>query len=150
MKRGGQMRGSATRRFTGALVLTLAISAVTAAAALANETPHVKIAAPRTTTRRTIIFSGAATAEFPNLRAYWERGKATCAPTFAAKPRLAQEWRWNDIAPQDAAGLVPFERKETVYSGDTGDLYVLCAYLENRAGDVGARGQLSYRDPALR
>jgi hypothetical protein len=144
------MRGKAFRRFTAALVLTLAVSAIAAAASLANENPYVHIAAPRTSTRRTIIFSGATTAQFPNLRAYWERGRATCAATFADRPRLAQEWGWNDIAPQHSAGLVSFEHKETVYAGDTGELHVLCAYLVNHTGEVGARGQLSYRDPALR
>lgn len=133
-----------------ALVLTLAVSGIAAAASLANENPHVKIAAPRTSNRRTIIFSGATTAQFPNLRAYWERGRATCAVTFAGKPRLAQEWVWNDIAPQHSTGLVSFEHKETVYAGDTGELHVLCAYLVDHTGDVGARAHLSYRDPALR
>ena len=144
------MRGRVFRRFTPAVVLTLAVSAVGGAAALASENTHIKIAAPRTSTRRTITFSGATTAEFPNLRAYWERGQANCKPTFADRPRLAQEWEWNDIAPQHSAGLVSFERKETVHAGDTGELHVLCAYLVNDAGDVGARAQHSYRDPALR
>jgi hypothetical protein len=131
-------------------VLTVAVLAIAGAAALANETPHIKIAAPRTSTRRTITYSGATTAQFSNLRAYWERGTASCAPTFAAKPRLAQEWGWNDIAPLHSAGLVSFEHKETVHAGDTGELHVLCAYLVNHAGHVGARARLSYRDPALR
>ncbi len=144
------MRGRGFRRFTAAAVLPLAVSAIAGAAALANESPQIKIAAPRTSTRRTIIFSGATTAQFPNLRAYWERGKASCAPTFAAKPRLAQEWGWNDIAPQHSTGLVSFEHKETVHAGDTGELHVVCAYLVNHTGHVGARAQLSYRDPALR
>jgi hypothetical protein len=144
------MRGRAFRRFAAAGVLTVAVLAIAGAAALANETPHIKIAAPRTSTRRTITYSGATTAQFPNLRAYWERGTASCAPTFAAKPRLAQEWGWNDIVPQHSAGLVSFEHKETVHAGDTGELHVLCAYLVNHAGHVGARAQLSYRDPALR
>lgn len=145
------MRGRAFRRFTAAVLLTMAVSTITAAAALANENPHIRIAAPRTSTRaRTITFSGATTAQFPNLRAYWERGKATCASTFADKPRLVQEWGWNDIAPQHAIGLVSFERKETVPAGDTGELHVLCAYLVDHTGRVGARAQLSYRDPALR
>jgi hypothetical protein len=145
------MRGRAVRRCTAAVVLTVAVSAMAAATALANESPHIKIAAPRTSARaRTITFSGATTAQFPNLRAYWERGKASCAPTFADKPRLAQEWGWNDIAPEHSAGLVSFEHRETVHSGDTGELHVLCAYLVNHTGRVGARAQLSYRDPALR
>ena len=145
------MRSQAFRRFTAAVVLTLAVSAIAAAAALANENPHVKIAAPRTSTRaRTVTFSGATTAQFPNLRAYWERGKTTCASTVADRPILAQQWGWNDIAPQRAVGLVSFERTETVHAGDTGELHVLCAYLINHAGHVGARAQLSYRDPALR
>lgn len=146
-----QMRGGAFRRSAAAGVLTLAVSAIVAAAALANETPHIKIVAPRTSTRtRTITFSGATTAQFPNLRAYWEPGKSTCATTFAAKPRLAQEWGWNEIAPEHSAGPVSFERRETVPAGDTGELHVLCAYLVNHTGHVGARAQLSYRDPALR
>ena len=144
------MRGRAFRRFTPAVVLTMAVSAVFSAAALANENPHIKIAAPRASTRRTITFSGATTAEFPNLRTYWERGQTSCKPTFADRPRLAQEWGWNDIAPRDSAGLVSFERKESVYAGDTGELHVLCAYLVNDAGHVGALAQLFYRDPALR
>lgn len=145
------MRGRAFRRFTAAVVLTLAVSAIAGAAALANENPHIKIAAPRTSTRaRTIIFSGATTAQFPNLRVYWERGNANCATTFAEKPGLAQEWGWNDIAPQHSAGLVSFEHKVTVHAGDTGELHVLCAYLVNHTGQVGARARLSYRDPALR
>ena len=61
-----------------------------------------------------------------------------------------QEWGWNDIVPQHAVGLVSFERKETVAAGDTGELHVLCAYLVNHSGHVGARAQGSYRDPALR
>ena len=47
-------------------------------------------------------------------------------------------------------GLVSFEHKETVHSGDTGESHVICAYLVNHAGHVGARTQLAYRDPALR
>ncbi len=145
------MRGRPFRRFAAAGVLTLAVFAIAGAAALANEGPHIKIAAPRTSSRaRTVIFTGATTAQFPNLRAYWERGKASCAPTFAAKPGLAQEWGWNDIAPPHAVGLVSFEHNETVHAGDTGEGHVLCAYLDNHAGHVGARAQLSYRDPALR
>ena len=71
------MRGTAFSGLTAAVVLTLAVSAISAAAAFANENPHIKIAAPRTSTRvRTITFTGATTAEFPNLRAYWERGKS--------------------------------------------------------------------------
>jgi hypothetical protein len=147
------MRGRAFRRFAAAGVLTMAISMIAAGggAAVASESPHVKIVAPRTSAHtRTITFSGATTAQFPNLRAYWERGKATCAATFADRPRLVQEWWWNDIAPQHAAGLVSFEHKETVRAGDMGELHVLCAYLVNHSGHVGARAHLSYRDPALR
>ena len=144
------MRGRAFRRFAAAGLLTLAVSAIAAAAAVANETSHVKIAAPRTSTRvRTITFSGATTTHFPNLRTYWERGKSTCAATFADRPRLVHEWWWNDIAPDHAVGLVSFERKETVPAGDRGELHVLCAYLVNHSGHVGARAQLSYRDRAL-
>lgn len=145
------MRGRAFRRFAATAVLTLAVSVIAASAALASEGPHIKIAAPRTSPRaRTITFSGATTAEFPNLRAYWERGKATCAARFADKPRSVQEWGWNDIAPRHAVGLVSFEHKTTVPAGDTGELHVLCAYLVNHTGHVGARARLSYRDPALR
>ncbi len=148
------MRGRAFRRFAAAGVLTLAVSATAAAAAIANENPHVNVAAPRSSTRaRTIIVSGATTAQFPDLRAYWERvvdGRPTCAATFADRPRLVHEWGWNDVVPQHAVGLVSFERKETVAAGDRGELHVLCAYLVNRSGHVGARAQGSYRDPALR
>jgi hypothetical protein len=148
------MRGRAFRRFATAGVLTLAVSATAVAAASANESPHITIAAPRTSDRaRMITFSGATTAQFPNLRAYWEtvsHSRATCAATFADKPRLAQEWGWNDIVPQHAVGLVSFERKEAVRAGDRGELHLLCAYLVNHSGHVGARAQASYRDPALR
>jgi hypothetical protein len=148
------MRGRAFRRFAAAGVLTLAVSAIAVSASVANENPHIRIAAPRTSERaRTITVSGATTAQFPDLRAYWERvagGGATCAATFAERPRLVQEWGWNDIVSQDAVGLVSFERKETVAAGDTGELHLLCAYLVNRSGHVGARAQGSYRDPALR
>ena len=54
------------------------------------------------------------------------------------------------LVPQHAVGLVSFEREETVAAGDTGELHVLCAYLVNHSGHVGARAQGSYRDPALR
>jgi hypothetical protein len=148
------MRGRAVRRFAKAGVLTLAVSATAAAAASANESPHVMIAAPRTSERaRTITFTGATTAHFPELRAYWETvpdGRGTCAATFADRPRLAQGWGWNDIVSQHAVGIVSFERKETVRAGDRGELHVLCAYLVNHSGHVGARAQGSYRDPALR
>ncbi len=77
-------------------------------------------------------------------------GRASCAATFAGRPRLVQEWGWNDIVAQHAVGLVSFERKETVAAGDTGELHVLCAYLVDHSGRVGARAQGSYRDPALR
>jgi hypothetical protein len=135
-------------------VLTLAVSAIAAAASIASESPHIRLAAPRTSERaRTITFSGATSAQFPHLRAYWEpvlHSGATCAGTFAARPRHAQAWEWNDIAPQHAAGLVSFERKETVAAGDTGEIHLLCAYLVNHAGHVSARARGSYRDPALR
>jgi hypothetical protein len=148
------MRGRAFRRFAAAGVLTVAVSATAVAVAGANESPHIKVAAPRTSERaRTITVSGATTAQFPNLRAYWEtvsHGRATCATTFADRPRLVQEWGWNDIVPQHAVGLVSFERKERVAAGDRGELHILCAYLVNHSGHVGARAQGSYRDPALR
>lgn len=148
------MRGRAFRRFAVAGVLTLAVSVTAAAAASANESPHIRVVAPRTSERaRTITFSGQTTAQFPNLRAYWEtvsHSGATCAATFADKPRLAQEWGWNDIVGQHAVGLVSFERKETVAAGDRGELHLLCAYLVNHSGQVGVRAQASYRDPALR
>lgn len=148
------MRGRGIRRFATAALLTLAVSATAAAVASANASPHVKVVAPRTSTSaRTITFSGATTAQFPNLRGYWEtvsHSSATCAATFADKPRLAQEWGWNDIVPQHAVDLVSFERKETVRVGDTGELHLLCAYLVDHDGHVGARAQAFYRDPALR
>ena len=148
------MRGRAFRRFATAGVLTLAVSATAAAVASANESPQLRVAAPRTSARaRTITVSGATTAQFPNLRAYWEtvsHGRATCAATPADRPRLAQEWGWNEIVPQHGVGLVSFERKETVAAGDRGELHLLCAYLVNHTGHVGARAQGSYRDPALR
>jgi hypothetical protein len=62
---------------------------------------------------------------------------------------VAQEWGWNDIVPQHAAGLVSFEHKERVASGDGGDLHILCAYLVNHSGHVGAHAHGFYRDPAL-
>ncbi len=148
------MRGRAFRRFATAGVLMLAVSATAAAVASANESPHIKVVAPRTSERaRTITFSGATTAQFPNLRAYWEtvsHSRATCAATPADRPRLAQELGWNDIVPHHAAGLVSFEHKQTVAAGDRGELHLLCAYLVNHSGHVGARAQGSYRDPALR
>jgi hypothetical protein len=148
------MSGRAFRWFAAAGVLTLAVSAIATDAAIASESPHVRFVAPRTSeTARTITFSGATTAEFPNLRAYWEpvlHSAATCAGTFADRPRHAREWGWNDVVPQHATGLVSFERKETVAAGDRGEIHLLCAYLINRAGDVGARARGSYRDPALR
>jgi hypothetical protein len=132
----------------------LAVSAPAAAVASADGVPHIKVVAPRISERaRTITFSGATTAQFPNLRAYWEtvsHGRATCAATVADRPRLAQEWGWNEVVPQHAVGLVSFERKETVRAGDRGELHILCAYLVNHSGHVGARTQASYRDPALR
>jgi hypothetical protein len=132
----------------------LAVSATAASAASANGIPHIKVAAPRTSERvRTITFSGATTAQFPNLRAYWEtvsHSRATCAATVAGRPRLAQEWGWNEIVPQHAVGLVSFERKEKVAAGDRGELHLLCAYLVNTSGHVGAHVQASFRDPALR
>jgi hypothetical protein len=146
------MRGRAFRRFATAGVLGLVVSAIAATGALGNETPHVKIVAPRTSAHtRTITFSGATTSHFPNLRAYWERLGVSkpCAATFAERPRLVQQWEWNDMVPQHAVGLVSFEHKETVPAGDRGELHVVCAYLVNHAGHVGARAQLQYRDPAL-
>jgi hypothetical protein len=135
-------------------VLTLAVSATAAAMASANAIPHIKVAAPRTSERtRTITLSGATTVQYPNLRAYWEtlsHSSATCAATFADRPRLAPEWGWNDVVPQHAVDLVSFERKESVASGDKGELHILCAYLVSHSGHVGARAQASYRDPALR
>jgi hypothetical protein len=148
------MRGRAFRGFTAAGVLALAVSAIGGATALANESPHIKVAAPRTSPRaRTLTFSGATTAQFPNLHAYWElvtNGRATCAVSFADRPRAAHPLGWNEIVPQHAAGLVSFERKEMVPAGDMGALHVLCAYLVNHSGHVGARAQGSFRDPALR
>ena len=144
------MRGRSFRRLAAAAVLIVAVSATTGTAAFANETPHIRIAVPRTSRTRSIIFSGATTAAFPNLRAYSELGGAGCAATIAGKPRSAREFAWNDVVPQHAQGLVSFERTETVPAGDTGELHVVCAYLVNSAGHVGARAQLSYRDPALR
>ena len=148
------MRGRAFCRFAASGVLTLAVSAIAASAAIANESPHIKVVAPRTSERaRTITFNGATTVQFPDLRAYWERvvgGRASCAATFADRPRLAQEWGWNDIVPQHAVGLVSFERKETVAAGDGGELHVLCACLVDHSGHVGARAEGSFRDPALR
>ena len=148
------MRHRAFRRFATAAVLAVAASASVTVVASADGTPHIKVAAPRTSTSaRTITFTGATTAQYPNLRAYWEtvsHSRATCAATFADKPRLAHEWGWNDVVPQHAVGLVSFERKETVHAGDKGELHVLCAYLVNHSGHVGARAQASYRDPALR
>jgi hypothetical protein len=148
------MRQRAFRRFATGAVLALAVSAIAAVVASANASPHIKVAAPRISERaRSIALSGATTAQFPNLRAYWEAVSsvgATCAATFAAKPRHAQEWGWNGIVPQHAAELVPFERREVVAAGDRGELHLLCAYLVNDSGHVGARAQGSYRDPALR
>jgi hypothetical protein len=148
------MRQKAFRRFATAAALALAVSASAAVVASANGSPHIKVAAPRTSgSARTITFTGATTAQYPNLRAYWEtvsHSRATCAATFADRPRLAQEWGWNDVVPQHGVELVSFERKETVNAGDKGELHVLCAYLVNHSGHVGARAQASYRDPALR
>jgi hypothetical protein len=148
------MRGRAFRRFAAAGVLTLVVSAIAAAASIATESPHIKIAAPRISERvRAITVSGATSAQFPNLRAYWEpvlHSGAACAATFAARPRHSQGWEWNDVVPQHGSGLVSFERKETVAAGDRGALHLVCAYLVNHAGHVGARARGSYRDPALR
>jgi hypothetical protein len=148
------MRGNAFRRFAATAALTLAVSATAAAAAFANEGPQIRVAAPRTSERaRTITFSGETTAHFSNLRAYWEPVLHTgtaCAHSFAHRPGRAQTFGWDHIVPQHAAGLVSFHYQETVTSGDRGEIHVLCAYLENGAGDVGARARGAYRDPAQR
>ncbi len=148
------MGQKAFRRLAAAAALAVAVSASAAVVASANGSPHIKVAAPRTSaSARTITLTGATTSQYPNLRAYWEtvtHSRPTCADTFANKPRLAHEWGWNDVVPQHAVGLVSFERQETVHAGDTGELHVLCAYLVNHGGHVGARALASYRDPALR
>jgi len=134
-------------------VIAIAAFATAAAVASANASPHIRVAAPRISERaRMITLSGATTAEFPNLRAYWETvvgSRATCAATFADRPRNAMEWGWNDIVPPHAVDLVAFERRETTAAGDRGELHLLCAYVVNHGGHVGARAQGSFRDPAL-
>jgi len=148
------MGQTAFRRFATAAVLALAASATAAVVASASESPYIRVAAPRISERtRMITISGATTAQFPNLRAYREiisSSAVTCAPTVADRPRLAQEWGWNDVVPQHAVGLVLFDRNETVAVHDRGELHILCAYLVNQSGHVGARAQSTYRDPSLR
>src|SRR5258708_21532042 len=113
--------------------MTLAVTVAAAGVASASERPHIKLAAPGISERaRTITVSGATTAQFPNLRAYWEtvsHSRASCAATFAGKPRPAQAWGWNDIVPEHVAGLVSFEHKERVAARDRGDLHLLFADL---------------------
>lgn len=150
------MRGRAFRRVATGGALALAVFAIAAGWALATESPHIKIVAPKTSERaRTLIVSGATTSQFPDLRVYLESPPADrgeCAFTFAGKPPRAREWGWNDVVPNHAVGLVSFERKEdrAIRVGDTGELHLLCGYLVDRTGRVGARTQLKYRDPATR
>jgi hypothetical protein len=150
------MRGRAFRRVATAGVLAVGVFAIAAGWALAAEGPHIKIATPRTSERgRTLIVSGATTSQFPDVRVYLESpppNRGDCAATFADRPRHVQIWGWNDVVPSHAVGLHSFERNEerAIPVGDTGKLYLLCGYLVDRAGHVGARTHIKYRDPATR
>jgi hypothetical protein len=145
------MRGRAFRRFGAAGALALVVSATGATVALGNETMHVKIAAPKTSAReRTITLTGATTSQFRHLRGYRERVAtgASCAVSFESRPNHALQFGWNDLVPHNASGLVSFERKEKVLAGNTGQRWLVCAYLVNDAGHPGARAQFSYQDVA--